>query len=292
MLDKSVEIPEQQFVANADAYKVTDSQIDGWAEQSVGAYLTQQIDDSGKSEKTATEAQIDAKREFEAADVMIRRWVDQFSNLTQIQQTRAFSDERIAEARRLTLGIMADPTQNTKELFDQQGLDESPVLQVLVEIMLDPLQVTDDEIRRWRDSPASPFAHASDAAISQGVTAVVQKYMGNPNIDQGKMIARDVENMVGSETAQEFVIPQADQTVVAEAKRQQMIESTTMMSSQLPMPVSPRDNHLIHGQTIQELLTTIAAPVLSSPNPPPELMKATELNLNHLLEHLKVGRLW
>jgi hypothetical protein len=77
--------------------------------------------------------------------------------------------------------------------------------------------------------------------------------------------------------------------VVAEAKRQQMIESTTMMSSQLPMPVSPRDNHLIHGQTIQELLTTIAAPVLSSPNPPPELMKATELNLNHLLEHLKVG---
>jgi hypothetical protein len=46
---------------------------------------------------------------------------------------------------------------------------------------------------------------------------------------------------------------------------------------------------LVHGQTVQQLLTEYAAPVLSQPNPPPEVLKASELNLNHLLAHLKMG---
>ena len=289
MLDKSVEIPQQQFITNADAYRTTDVQIDAWAEQSVGAYLTQQIAPSGKSEKTATEAQIDARRESEAADIMIRRWVDQFATLTQIQQTRAFSDDYIEEGRRLANKLIADPSQDTPEFYKGHGNSDPVVLRTLVEIMLDPLMVTDDEIKVWRDSPASPFAYATDAAIAQGISVVVQKYAGNPNIDQQKLIQRDVENIVGAELSQELFIPNADQTIVAEAKRLQMIESTTMFSSGMEVPVSPRDNHLVHGQTVQELLTNVAAPVLSQPNPSPQILKAAELNLNHLLAHLQMG---
>jgi hypothetical protein len=40
---------------------------------------------------------------------------------------------------------------------------------------------------------------------------------------------------------------------------------------------------------LQELLTTVAAPVLSQPNPSPQILKASELNLNHLLAHLQAG---
>ena len=68
----------------------------------------------------------------------------------------------------------------------------------------------------------------------------------------------------------------------------QLIESNTMLASSIEMPVSPRDNHLIHAQTLQELLTAVA-PVLSQPNPPPDILKVTELNLNHLLAHLQAG---
>ena len=50
IIDKSVEIPQQQFVANADAYRVTDTQIDGWAEQTVGAYLASQISPTGRTD--------------------------------------------------------------------------------------------------------------------------------------------------------------------------------------------------------------------------------------------------
>jgi hypothetical protein len=225
MLDKSVEIPVQQFTSNAESYRVTDTQIDGWAEQSVGAYLTQQIDPSGKSEKTATEANIDARRESEAADIMIRRWIDQFANLTQIQQRRAFSDDRIADARRLTNKLIQDPSLDNKKFYEGHGNSDAAALRTLVEVMMDPLNVTDEDIRVWRDSPASPLAHASDVAVSQGVSVVAQKYAGNPNVDQGKLIYRDIENSVGAETAQELFIPKADETIAAEASRQQMMES-------------------------------------------------------------------
>ena len=289
IIDKSVEIPQQQFVANADAYRVTDTQIDGWAEQTVGAYLASQISPTGRSDKTATEAQIDARRESEAADIMIRRWIDQFSNLIQIQQKRAFSDDYISEGRRLANKLIEDPSLEKPGFYEGHGNSDAEVLRVLVEIMLDPLQVTDDDIKLWRETPASPLAHTTEAVTAQGVSLVLQKYAGNPNVDQGKIIQRDIENTVGPELAQEFFIPSADQTVVAEARRMQLIESNTMLTAGLEVPVSPRDNHLIHAQTIQELLTAVAAPVLSQPNPPPQILKASELNLNHLLAHLQAG---
>jgi len=289
MLDKSVEIPQQQFITNADSYRTVDVQIDAWAEQSVGAYLTQQIDPAGRSDKTATEAQIDARRESEAADIMIRRWIDQFSNLTQIQQKRAFSDDNIAEARRMTNQLIEDPAKNTPDFYEGKANIDPDVLRTLTEIMLDPLNITDDEIKVWRESPASPLAHNTDAAVAQGVSVVVQKYAGNPNIDQPKLIQKDIENIVGAELAQELFIPTADQTLVAEARRLQLMESNTMLATGLEVPVSPRDNHLVHGATIQELLTQFAAPALSQPNPQPNILKAAELNLNHLLAHLQLG---
>lgn len=289
VIDKSVEIPEQQFVANGESYRATDLQIDGWAEQSVGAYLAAQIAPEGRTEKTATEANIDSRRESEAADIMIRRWIDQFANLTQIQQLRAFSDDYISEARRMSVKLMEDPTRDKPGFYEGRDNSDSDALRALVEVMMDPLQITDDEIKIWRSSPASQLAHTADAAVAQGVSVVMQKYAGNPNVDQPKLIQRDIENIVGAELAQEFFIPTADQTVVAEAKRQQLIESNAMMAAQLDIPVSPRDNHFIHAQTVQELLTTYAAPILSKPNPPPEILKAVELNLNHLLAHLKIG---
>ena len=289
IVDKSVDIPQQQFLANSEAYKVTDIQIDGWAEQSVGAYLAAQISPEGRSDKTATEAQIDARRESEAADIMIRRWIDQFSNLTQIQQKRAFSDDYIAEARRLSEKLMDDPTLEKPGFYEGHGNSDPEVLRTLVEIMLDPLQVSDDDIKIWRETPASPLAHTADAVTAQGVSLVLQKYAGNPNVDQSKVIQRDIENTVGAELAQEFFIPVADQTIMAEAKRMQLIESNTMLTAGIEVPVSPRDNHLVHGQTVQELLTSFAAPVLSQPNPPPQILKAAELNLNHLLAHLQLG---
>lgn len=285
IVDKSVEIPQQQFSANGETYKVIDSMIDAWAEQAVGAYITQQIDDSGKTEKTATEATIDAKRETEAADIQIRRQLDQFSNMRQIQQKRTYSDDNIAEAKTIFDAIVAGAA-NEDAIYDGKQTD-SVTLRNIVEIL--EFGVKPEELKLWRASPCSPYAHVTDAAVQHGLSAVATKYTGNPNIDQAELVFRDVEAMAGADLAKKLFIPTADQTVLAEAERQQQMESIAMSTSNLPLPVSPRDNHIVHGQTIQKMLTTIAAPLLAKTDTSEATSKIAELNLNHLGEHLQMA---
>lgn len=284
MLDKGVNIGQQQFQLRAESLQAVDTMIDSWAEQSVGAYLTQQIDPSGKTVKTATEASIDARRESEAADIMIRRWLDQWSSMRQVQQKRVFSDENIAEAVKAYELLQANPELDVPEFFEASTVTDSEVLRILVEAL--QAGIAPDEMRLWRKSLASPLAHVGEGAIQQGILMVKEAYSGNPNVDQGKMDAIAIESIVGPDVARKLIIPNVDQTVMAEASRLQMMESTVMTQSGLAIPVSERDNHLVHGMTIQQLLTDVAAPALSQPNPPDALLKATELNLNHLGEHL------
>lgn len=284
VIDKGIDIAQTQFNVNGDSYRIVDNLIDAWAEQSVGAYMTQQIDPTGKTEKTATEASIDARRESEAADIMIRRWLDQFSTMTQIQQERAFSDENIAEAKRLYTMILTSPELDTPELYENSIIG-ADLAKVLVEFM--QFGITEDEIKMWRESPASMLAHVGEGAIQQGMGTVKQLFSGNPNVDQGQLDYKILEGLVGADLAKQLFIPKADETLTSESTRSQIIESAIMTQSGIPLPVSSRDNHVIHGAVIQEMLTKVAAPALSNPNPPPQVLKAAELNLNHLGEHLK-----
>ena len=284
VVDKSVTVSQQQFAVNAESFKTMDIQIDAWAEQSVGAWLPMQLDSSGKTEKTATEASIDAKRESESADIMIRRWLDQFANLRQIQQLRVCSDDNIAEARRIYGIIQQAPELDSPELYEASSVIDAGPLRMLVEVMQEG--ITDDEIKLWRRSPASALAHVGESAVTQGVLAARQRFLNNPNVDQPALDFSELEVLVGAEKAKQLFIPQADQTIVAEASRLQLMESNTMLTTLIPVPVSPRDNHIVHGTTVQQLLTTVAAPALSQANAPESTLKAAELNLNHLGEHL------
>lgn len=284
MVDKGVDIPTQQFQANGETYKIVDQLIDAWAEQAVGAYITQQLDPQGKTEKTATEAQIDARRETEAADIQIRRQLDQFSTLTQIMQLRAFSDDNIDDARRIYDEITEDPAKDESIIYDRKG-DDPEVMRALVQIMT--AGITDDEIKQWRDSPASMFAHVAEAALQQGIAAAALKYKGDPNIDQSQLAYRDIEGMVGADEAKKLFIPKAMTTLPLESSRKQEIETFVMAGSGQPQAVSPRDQHMLEIPTIIEFLTNAAAPLLSRPDAPPQALKAAELNLNHMGSHLQ-----
>lgn len=285
-LDSSIEIPNQQFQANGDTYEKVDRMIDAWAEQSVGAYIPVPVDES-KVEKTATQAQIDARRESESADIQIRRQLDQFSTMTQIQQLRAFSDENIDAARRLFEKIAQEELERTEALFQGHRNIDPEVIRTLVEVM--DADITDEEIREWRDSPASPYAHVAEAALQQGLMVAADAFAGDPNVDQTRLKFRKLEGLVGADEAARLFIPKPDETVVAEAVRQQRMESINMMTAGVPLPASARDNLLIHGAELQQLLTNFYGPVLSQPGADPQMEKGAELNLNHLGDHLRLA---
>lgn len=283
VLDKSIDVSQTQFTPNAEAYETADQFTDNWAEQATGAWITQQLDDKGKPAKTATQSQLDANRETETADIQIRRWLDLMANLRQIQQLRAFSDDNIKEARRHYEKFQKDPKSETYDAYDK--MDDPELMLALIEIMRE--QILDDEIKAWRRSPASIFAHVQDTASNMGIGLVVQKYKGDPAVNQTELKTRDIESMVGPEVAKLLIMPGMDQDVVLEAARFQMIESSTMYDMQLPISVAPADNHAVHCATLQTLLTTVAAPVLSQGSSDPKLLKTVELNMNHFAEHLQ-----
>jgi hypothetical protein len=260
--------------------------IDSWAEQAVGAYIAQQLDDQGQPEKTATQATIDAKREQEAADIQIRRWLDQISTMTQIQQQRAFSDDAIDTAERIYEQITEDQDKDKPEIYEDHANLDPEVLRTLVSIF--QFGISAEEVKVWRESPTSIFAHVANSAVQQGVASIAVQYKDNPNVDQATLTSIDIENKVGAQMAQRILIPNPDQTVTGEASRQQLIEYATMYDIQMPMPVVARDNHFIHCTILQQLLTVIGQQVLSkNPSPDPKLMKSVELALNHFGAHLQ-----
>ncbi len=287
MLDKSITIPQQQFPVPSEGSARVDQATDGWAEQATGAYVTNPIYDQDSTEKTATQASIEAKQTAETADIQIRRYLDQWANMTQIQQLRAFSDDNIKEARRLFKDLEKDPEKFTAEFFEKH--EEADALRTLVEIM--QANISDDEIKMWRKSPASIYAHMQDTAVQAGVATVAQLYAGNPNVDQKALLKRNIEGIVGPELAELFVVPGIDQTVEIEASRQQIEESFTMYGTGIAIPVSPRDNHLVHATVLQQALNSVGKQVLENWGAAkPQDQKGVELNLNHMGSHLEAAK--
>jgi hypothetical protein len=127
-----------------------------------------------------------------------------------------------------------------------------------------------------------------DTAVQAGVATVAQLYAGNPNVDQLAVLRRNIEGIVGPELAAQFVVPGIDQTVEIEASRQQIEESFTMYGTGIPVPVSPRDNHLVHATVLQQALNSVGKPVLQAWGAAsPQDQKGVELNLNHMGSHLE-----
>lgn len=287
LVDKSVDLKgAQQFQVSAEGYQIIDTLIDSWAEQAVGAYLAAQITDKGRTERTATEASIDSRRENESSDIMIRRILDQDSNRIQMQQLRACTPENFKKARRIYKKMTSETDVEPEEHFPDD-IDDAALMRFLVSAM--EFGLTDEEIKTWSRSSASSFAHVTEGAVQRGISAAKQKYSGNPNIDQGALDYADLEGMVGADMAKKLFIPKADETLAIESGRAQTIESFAMAGTQQPIQASPRDNHMIHGAVVAEMLTKSVAPVLSSPKAPDVIVKVAELNLNHLGEHLQLA---
>lgn len=276
----------KQFAVSAEGYQVIDTLIDSWAEQSVGAYLASQVNPEGRTEKTATEATIDSRRESEAADIRIRRTLDQDANRIQMQQYRVCSRDNLKRARKIYDKQRADPSFDPESAFGTD-VDEANLLRFLVSRMEEG--ITDDEIFIWSRSPASMFAQVTEVAVQRGIAAAKQIYSGNPNVDQSALDYANLEGLVGADMAKKLFIPKADETLSIEAGRAQMIESFTMAGTGQAIHASPRDNHLIHAAVVQETLRNAAAPLLSKPDTPEPVLKAAELNTNHMGEHLQLA---
>lgn len=281
VFDSTIEVVQDKPAANTSMYADLDMRMQGWAQQATGSYITAMLRNDGK-DKTATQSAIDNQREQEQGDAVRSRWVDQFCKLVNQMQVRAYSDEAIKQAKNLF-----DKSTSNPEYKAPTEDEVGPEVLALLELFTFGLEESD--IKYLRKSPSSGLATVEDALSGRGIAAVVQVYSGNPNVNQTELIKRNIEQMAGPEAAKTLVIQDVDQTVAAEAIRAQLLEASTMLNLGVPVPVSARDNHMVHAAALKQVIQATFPELSQNPTPNPKLMKAIELGLNHLAGHLEAA---
>lgn len=203
---------------------VTESAIalDNWminlAEMKIGAYTPPPRVPGVNT--TATQESITAQRENEERRVILEFWLKNVSVLMHAMARRMFNPE---STDRVAI-------QARKEA-QAQG-------------------ITDEEIDVWRNSyPSGSLLDMSDVE-DQKLVAYIQTKLGNPRYRQDRLEYDQTSAAIGDQYAERYVIPEADQTVASEAVRMQELE-LSIIEKGVDVPVSPRDNHLIHMEILR-----------------------------------------
>ena len=280
VFDKNIDLEQNRMSVNGDEFAKMDRILTDWAQQSSGSYVSTTNLES--SRESATKTAIDDKREQEQGDAVRSRWIDQFAQMVNQMQRRLYSDENIAEAKR-------EFEASTKADYKKPEEGEmEPQIVALVELFA--FGLTEDEIKYLRQAPASGLATIEDALLGTGIGKVAAAYTGNPNIDQIELLKRNVENLAGPEAAKSLVIDGISDTIEAEQARLQLMEANVMLTLGVQSPVSPRDNHLVHAKTLQQIISSTFKTLSTNPQPDRKLMKALELGSNHMADHLQAAK--
>jgi hypothetical protein len=280
VIDSSINLETQSFEVDPELYAGFDKRAIDWIQQAGGSYIAEVTDAEGRP-RTATEASQDYQRELENQDITEDRSRNQTMEMVGTMQRRAYSDDNISDAQRIFKKITAAKAED-QNAYAKLGDQEQPV-RALVNMLKDGLN--EEEIKILRNASPLGYAHTDDAVTSQGILAVKKGFTNNANVDQVELDKRSIEALAGPDAAKALIIDEPDQTLSAEARRMQLSESTTMATLGVPVDVSPRDNHLIHGLQVMEVLQALG-PKISNIGVDGQVMKMAELNLNHLGAHL------
>src|SRR5712664_100858 len=169
---------------------------------------------SGEGMRSPAAWNLLASREEEGKDVKINRFLEQFVEMVGTMQRRICdvdtSDKDAKEAQRQLL-----------------------------------LSMTRDEIDELANDTVAGTIRDLTPQERQLIVAIAGEKKGNPLYNQRALEVEDLTARVGADFAEKVLMPANDPTEEAENHRQQQFESALLSLGQ-PVPVSPRDNHLIH----------------------------------------------
>jgi hypothetical protein len=134
-------------------------------------------------------------------------------------------------------------------------------------------------------SPASQLLQDTAPQDNVVLDTLITRYAGNPNINQDELIKLDWSRKLGQTTANAVILPKDQVEAIAiEATRQQVIELQSIIAGQ-DVPVSPRDNDIVHLDTMMQKLMNVISSVPAGSLPPEgvtPLSKALEHFANHI----------
>lgn len=105
-------------------------------------------------------------------------------------------------------------------------------------------------------SPIRTIEDFTDTEAQRVVLFAEQKRQ-DPLYNQRKLQLKAASALIDPEFADDVLLPENDPTEQAEQARQQMLENP-LLTSGVDVPVSPRDNHLIHIDTLKQGFAPVA----------------------------------
>jgi hypothetical protein len=303
------EVIPQQMPADVEDFLKLDQFISGLAEIQVGTFLPGQVTDPGGkgTKQTASEVNRVAAIENQLRQGILMRWSKQYTHGVERMQRGICHPEHVKAAASLKSMLdlvrtkQPDAQWARREVVDAFDRSEMalPPFMVAFEV---PEHLDEDAIaccltmmeRNLAPADMLVMAYGPAAELITDTTAqdnalldlIVQRYTGNPNVNQDELMKLDLSRKMGESIANSLVLPKDHiEALQIEAVRQQVIELQSIMVGQ-KVPVSPRDNDMIHLQTMTERLM----PMISQAPPqsmPPEMMATLQEAISHYQAHIQ-----
>lgn len=209
------DVLERKFDGNIEPFLKLDAYFSSLADQLVGNVSAPNMAaGAGEAMRSPAAWNLLAAREEEGKDARISRFLEQFTYLIQSMQRRLCNKETIEE----------DAKKVQEELLKMMSREE------LDELAQQPVASTIKDL--------TPLER-------QMIVAVANEKKGNPLYNQRQLEVEDLSARLDGKFADRVLLPGNDPTVQAEQSREQQLELTLLQQGQ-PVPVSARDNHMIH----------------------------------------------
>ena len=305
-ISEGYEVIPQAMPADVEDFLSLDQFISGLAEIQVGTFLPGEAIGRSTRQKTASEVNRVAAIEGQIREGILMRWVKQYSKAIERMQRGICHPEHVTTAAQLKTALdmarqqIPHATWAKREVvdaFEQTGVD-IPSFLVPFDIPphLDEEAISCCLAMMERNLPPSDiilmaFSTASElvpdnlAQEEAILDLLIQRYTGNPAINQEELMKLDWSRKVGESIASSVILPKDQVEALAiEATRQQIIELQSIVAGE-EIPVSPRDNDIVHLQTMSQKLM----PLISQAPPgalPPELAQPFMKAVQHFLAHI------
>jgi hypothetical protein len=282
-----------------------DQFVSGLAELQVGTFLPTAPLTSG-SAKTASEINRVAAIENQLKEGILTRFQRQFCQAVERMQRGICHPEHLKAAADLKglldLARQVQPSavwarREIVDAFERSSMELPPFLvpfdipehldEDAVNSCLEMIEknVPPSDILLMAYGPASELLQDTTPQDNLILDTLIQRYFGNPNINQDELIKLDWSRKVGVTVANSVILPKDQVEAIAiEATRQQVIELQSIIAGQ-DIPVSPRDNDIVHLDTMMVKLMPVIRNVPAG-GLPPEGAKPLAAAMKHFVEHI------
>lgn len=221
---------EQKIDGNVDGFLKLDAYFKQIVNELIGSTSTPQPGTGGEDMRSPAAWNLLAQREEEGRDVRITRFMVQFTDLVQTMQRRICDPDTMED----------DAKECQKQLLEYMSREE------IKELASDPVAGTVQDL--------TPLQR-------QLIVSIAQEKRGNPLYNQRRLEKEDLTARMNADFAERLLLPESDPTESAEQNRQQQLELMLLSHGQA-VPVSPRDNHMMHLQVLMPAAEQIGGQIL------------------------------